>query len=83
MANLMMRKATPGDATVTVLHSHSRYIREECRQADIIIAAMGHPDFLTADMVKGRSSDHRCGDYAGARYDEEERIPFEWRREVR
>ncbi|WP_455103415.1 bifunctional methylenetetrahydrofolate dehydrogenase/methenyltetrahydrofolate cyclohydrolase FolD [Phocaeicola abscessus] len=52
MANLMMRKATPGDATVTVLHSHSRYIREECRQADILIAAMGHPDFLTADMVK-------------------------------
>ena len=52
MANLMMRKAVPGDATVTVLHSHSQHIKEECRQADIIIAAMGQPDFVTADMVK-------------------------------
>ncbi|MBR2154758.1 MAG: bifunctional methylenetetrahydrofolate dehydrogenase/methenyltetrahydrofolate cyclohydrolase FolD [Bacteroidaceae bacterium] len=52
MAQLMMQKRTPGDATVTVLHSHSKNIKEECLQADIIIAALGHPNFVTADMVK-------------------------------
>lgn len=51
MAQLMMQK-TGGDATVTVCHSHSSQLREECRQADIIIAAIGRPAFLTADMVK-------------------------------
>ena len=49
---LMMQKATPGDATVTVCHSRTKNIRELTLQADIIIAAMGQPDFLTADMVK-------------------------------
>ena len=52
MANLMMQKSTPGDATVTVCHSHTVNIAEECRQADIIIAALGQPHFLKADMVK-------------------------------
>ena len=52
MANLMMQKSIPGDATVTVCHSHTKYIAEECRQADIIIAALGQPNFVTADMVK-------------------------------
>ena len=52
MAQLMMQKRTPGDATVTVLHSHSKNIKEECLGADIIIAALGHPNFVTADMVK-------------------------------
>ncbi|MBR3878432.1 MAG: bifunctional methylenetetrahydrofolate dehydrogenase/methenyltetrahydrofolate cyclohydrolase FolD [Bacteroidaceae bacterium] len=52
MANLMMQKQTPGDATVTVCHSHTENIAEECRQADIIIAALGQPHFLKADMVK-------------------------------
>lgn len=52
MANLMMQKQTPGDATVTVCHSHTENIAEECRLADIIIAAMGQPHFLKADMVK-------------------------------
>ena len=52
MAQLMMQKRYPGDATVTVLHSHSNNIKEECLQADIIIAAMGQPNFVTADMVK-------------------------------
>ncbi len=52
MAQLMMQKRTPGDATVTVLHSHSKNIKEECLQADIIIAALGSPNFVTADMVK-------------------------------
>ena len=52
MAQLMMQKRTPGDATVTVLHSHSENIKEICREADIIIAALGQPNFVTADMVK-------------------------------
>lgn len=51
MAQLMMQKQY-GDATVTVCHSHSATLREECRQADIIIAAIGQPEFVTADMVK-------------------------------
>ena len=51
MASLMMQKQG-GDATVTVLHSHSRDLKEECRRADIIIAAIGRPAFVTADMVK-------------------------------
>ena len=52
MAQLMMQKRTPGDATVTVCHSHTRNLKEECQQADIIIAALGQPHFVTADMVK-------------------------------
>jgi methylenetetrahydrofolate dehydrogenase (NADP+)/methenyltetrahydrofolate cyclohydrolase len=52
MASLMMQKRYPGDATVTVCHSHSPKLKEECRQADIIIAAIGSPNFVTADMVK-------------------------------
>lgn len=52
MANLMMQKQIPGDATVTVCHSHTENIAEECRRADIIIAALGQPHFVKADMVK-------------------------------
>ena len=52
MATLMMQKANPGDATVTVCHSHSRDLKKECQEADIIIAAIGKPNFVTADMVK-------------------------------
>ena len=51
MAQLMMQKQY-GDATVTVCHSHSKNLKEECHEADIIIAAIGRPDFVTADMVK-------------------------------
>ena len=51
MAQLMMQKQW-GDSTVTVCHSHSAQLKEECLQADIIVAAIGRPDFLTADMVK-------------------------------
>lgn len=51
MAQLMMQKQY-GDATVTVCHSHSANLKEECKQADIIIAAIGQPEFVTADMVK-------------------------------
>ncbi len=52
MATLMMQKAYPGDATVTVCHSRSRDLVKECQEADILIAAMGQPNFVTADMVK-------------------------------
>ncbi|MBQ7686555.1 MAG: bifunctional methylenetetrahydrofolate dehydrogenase/methenyltetrahydrofolate cyclohydrolase FolD [Bacteroidaceae bacterium] len=52
MAQLMMQKRYPGDATVTVCHSHTANIKEECLKADIIIAALGQPHFVTADMVK-------------------------------
>ena len=51
MAQLMMQKQY-GDATVTVCHSHSKTLKDECRQADIIIAAIGQPEFVTVDMVK-------------------------------
>lgn len=51
MAQLMLQK-NYGDATVTVCHSHSANLKDECREADIIIAAVGRPDFVTADMVK-------------------------------
>ena len=52
MAQLMMQKTYPGDATVTVCHSHTPNVKEECLRADIIIAAIGIPNFVTADMVK-------------------------------
>lgn len=52
MATLMMQKAYPGDATVTVCHSRSKDLLKECQEADILIAAMGQPNFVTADMVK-------------------------------
>lgn len=52
MASLMMQKSRPGDATVTVCHSHTENIAEECRRADIIIAALGQPHFVKTDMVK-------------------------------
>ena len=52
IASLMMQKAYPGDATVTVCHSRTKNLKEMCLQADIIIAALGMPEFLTADMVK-------------------------------
>lgn len=51
MAQLMMQKQY-GDATVIVCHSHTPNIKEECLSADIIIAAIGRPAFLTADMVR-------------------------------
>lgn len=52
MAALLMQKAYPGDCTVTVCHSHTTNIKEECLAADIIVAALGQPEFVTADMVK-------------------------------
>lgn len=49
---LMMQKGYPGDCTVTVCHSRTKNIKEICLQADIIIAALGVPEFLKGDMVK-------------------------------
>lgn len=52
MASLMLQKAKPGDCTVTICHSRTPNIKEICLQADIIVAALGVPGFVTADMVK-------------------------------
>jgi methylenetetrahydrofolate dehydrogenase (NADP+)/methenyltetrahydrofolate cyclohydrolase len=52
VALLLAMKGEGGDATVTIVHSRTRNIGEITRQADIIIAAMGSPRFVTGDMVK-------------------------------
>ena len=52
LAMLMMQKSYPGDCTVTVCHSRSTNLSEICREADIVIAALGAPEFVKADMVK-------------------------------
>lgn len=52
MASLLMQKADPGNCTVTVCHSATPDIKEICSRADIIIAALGQPGFVTEDMVK-------------------------------
>lgn len=52
VATLMMQKSDPGDATVTVCHSATEGLADITRQADIVIAALGRPGFVTADMVK-------------------------------
>ena len=52
IAQLLMQKGEPGDCTVTVCHSRTPNIKEMCLSADIIIAALGSPEFVTADMVK-------------------------------
>ncbi len=52
VASLMMQKGNPGNATVTVCHSATKNLKEICRNADIIIAALGSPEFVKEDMVK-------------------------------
>lgn len=52
MSILLSQKGSMGDATVTVCHSRTKNIKEYTLQADIIIAAIGQPGFVTADMVK-------------------------------
>jgi methylenetetrahydrofolate dehydrogenase (NADP+)/methenyltetrahydrofolate cyclohydrolase len=49
---LLSGNAQPGNCTVTICHSHTRNIKEICQTADIIVAALGKPNFVTADMVK-------------------------------
>lgn len=52
---LLSRKATPGNATVTLCHSFTKNIKEICLTADILVAAMGKLEFVTADMVKNEA----------------------------
>ena len=52
MSILLSRKAYPGNCTVTLCHSRTKNIKEMTLQADIVIAALGSPEFLTGDMVK-------------------------------
>ncbi len=52
MSILLSRKASPGDATVTICHSRTRDLAAHTRRADIIVAAIGSPDFIKGDMVK-------------------------------
>ncbi|HET8829996.1 MAG TPA: tetrahydrofolate dehydrogenase/cyclohydrolase catalytic domain-containing protein [Pelobium sp.] len=52
MSILMARNANPGNATVTLAHSRTQNLKEICQKADIIIAAIGKKNFVTADMVK-------------------------------
>ena len=52
MSILMQRNAYPGNCTVSLVHSRTSNLAEITRQADILIAALGKPEFITADMVK-------------------------------
>lgn len=52
IANMLMQKEAHADATVTVCHSRTRDLPAITRQADILIAAIGRPEFVTADMVR-------------------------------
>ncbi|PUZ27434.1 methenyltetrahydrofolate cyclohydrolase /5,10-methylenetetrahydrofolate dehydrogenase (NADP+) [Chitinophaga costaii] len=52
MSILLSRNSYPGNCTVTICHSQTTNLKEICLQADIIVAAIGRPDFVTADMVK-------------------------------
>lgn len=52
MSILLSRKGEPGDGTVVICHSRTPHMKEITRNSDIIIAALGKPHFLTADMVK-------------------------------
>jgi methylenetetrahydrofolate dehydrogenase (NADP+)/methenyltetrahydrofolate cyclohydrolase len=52
MSILMARNAYPGNCTVTLTHSKTKNLKEVCQSADILIVAMGKPEFVRADMVK-------------------------------
>lgn len=52
MTILLSRKSPTGNATVTLCHSRTRDLAEHCRRADILVAAIGIPEMVTADMVK-------------------------------
>lgn len=52
MSILMQRNTYPGNSTVTITHSRTKNLAEICRSADILVAALGRPEFVTADMVK-------------------------------
>lgn len=52
MSILLSQNRNPGNCTVTICHSHTKNLKEICLQADILVAALGKPEFVTADMVK-------------------------------
>ena len=52
MSILLSANTNPGNCTVTICHSATKNLKELCLQADIIVAALGKPEFVTADMVK-------------------------------
>lgn len=52
MSILMQRNAYPGNCTVTICHSRTHNLKEVCQSADILIAALGRPEFITAEYVK-------------------------------
>lgn len=52
VASMLVQKANPGNCTVTICHSATKNMAEITRQADILIAAIGSPEFVKADMVK-------------------------------
>lgn len=52
MANLLSQKSDPGNCTVTICHSKTKNLKEHTLKADIVIAALGVPEFLKGDMVK-------------------------------
>lgn len=52
MSILLSSNTNPGNCTVTICHSHTHNLKELCLQADIIVAALGQPEFVTAGMVK-------------------------------
>ena len=49
---LLSNNSDPGNCTVTICHSQTKNIQEVCRGADIIVAALGRPDFVTSEMIK-------------------------------
>lgn len=49
---MLSRNSNPGNCTVTLVHSRTQNLKELCVQADILVAAIGKPEFVTADMVK-------------------------------
>lgn len=52
MSILLSGSSNPGNCTVTICHSHTQNLKEICLQGDIIVAALGIPEFVKADMVK-------------------------------
>ena len=52
LANLLSQKRAQGNATVTLVHSHTKDLPSICKQADILIAAIGKPRFVTKDFIK-------------------------------
>ena len=52
MSILLSSNTNPGNCTVTICHSHTKNIAELCSKADILVAALGRPEFVTAEMVK-------------------------------